>query len=80
MPPGFDPERCFGDEREDEDDEDTFDGDGGRERSSMHQPKLELSWKEKHELLHKIYDEGEIPPRLISDRSLDHGNKDGSDP
>jgi len=42
-----------------------------RRTGSMQQFKRNLSWDEQQELLHKIYDEGEIPPRLLMIDSLD---------
>ena len=96
MPPGFDPNMCFGDENEDSDDVEELDGNHhseqqnteavddcenetitNRKMGARKQSISKLSWDEKQKLLHKIYDEEEIPPQLLTVGSLrgEVGNK-----
>mmetsp|Transcript_22187 Transcript_22187/g.47724 ORF Transcript_22187/g.47724 Transcript_22187/m.47724 type:complete len:167 (-) Transcript_22187:275-775(-) len=80
IPPGFDPNLCFGEDDDDDNDQGEI---GNKTKATTshklgdtQQSKIKLSWEEKQELLHKIYDEGEIPPRLLTGRSMD--GKDGT--
>lgn len=68
IPPGFDPNAIFGNENDD--------GIISREatannenRDGATKPNAILSWKEKERLLHRIYDEGEIPAEILSKHS-----------
>ena len=79
MPPGFNPNIYFGDNDETNNQEGdrcnhTLIGhqaitDKLRSYSSSNktysQPKIQMTWKEKQELLYRIYDDGKIPVELL---------------
>ena len=75
IPSDFDPHHYFGDEEGDDDnEEDDIENKNGKERVTKdttiqhQQPKPNLSYGEKQQLLFKIYDEGEIPVELFTKR------------
>mmetsp|Transcript_5487 Transcript_5487/g.11213 ORF Transcript_5487/g.11213 Transcript_5487/m.11213 type:complete len:200 (-) Transcript_5487:32-631(-) len=68
IPPGFDPNEFFGDDNDDDD--------GGAYANSSRFS--EMSWEQKQELLHRIYDEGEFPSEMLIDCNLVGFNDDGT--
>jgi len=74
IPSDFDPHHYFGEEEDD--DNNVEDGDIEKEENihtkeatntmQHQQPKPNLSYEEKQQLLFKIYDEGEIPVELLT--------------
>jgi len=78
IPHNFDPHRYFGEDDDDDGDaEDKSVSSIQQQKNTtskiQQQSKLSMSWEEKQQLLHQIYDEEKIPAKLLESCSLIDG-------